>query len=460
MALSLCSKCQEGNESGNNNLCLRCFNIMNDQFILNIIKDCTEKIQSKYIGVKSISFALSLPICFKIQEILLKSLSITFPSSTKDSFKKELTVKWNLQHNSFLILPSLEADLCATITITYPADFEANYFDFFTNELLELSQDESRRRKDKRKKICSNSALDELLSQPFVIPKLAEKRVKIEKFLTQLPSINPLFQLDCKSKSIFIAGLYNKWERGISQTPWIIGGALKTPLSVSSLIEETLNEIFSFSQTKFCSAGREDADVRMLGKGRPFLLELIDVRNLENVHKYSSNPTNLQTTFDLGAKNSRLVSATSLSIVPGTLGLARLKEGEEEKEKVYRCLIWTKQPISQELINNQLDKSLPFTINQITPIRVLQRRALLERKKQIYELKSQLINSHYFILHLRSEAGTYIKEFVHGDFGRTQPSLASLLWPSNEEEAECSFECDILELDVLSVDLPNWPPLQ
>ncbi len=92
---------------------------------------------------------------------MLKSLSITFPSSIKDSFKKELIVKWNLQQNSFLILPSLEADLCATITVTFPADFEANYFDFFTNELLELSQDEGRRRKDKRKKICSNSAVDE-----------------------------------------------------------------------------------------------------------------------------------------------------------------------------------------------------------------------------------------------------------------------------------------------------------
>jgi hypothetical protein len=34
--------------------------------------------------------------------------------------------------------------------------------------------------------------------------------------------------------------------------------------------------------------------------------------------------------------------------------------------------------------------------------------------------------------------GTYIKEFIHGDFGRTQPSLCTLL--------ECA--ADILSLDV------------
>ncbi len=33
---------------------------------------------------------------------------------------------------------------------------------------------------------------------------------------------------------------------------------------------------------------------------------------------------------------------------------------------------------------------------------------------------------------------SYIKEFVHGDFGRTQPNLGSLL----------DTTCDILELDV------------
>ena len=31
-------------------------------------------------------------------------------------------------------------------------------------------------------------------------------------------------------------------------------------------------------ELKFASSGREDCDVRMLGKGRPFLVELIDAK--------------------------------------------------------------------------------------------------------------------------------------------------------------------------------------
>ena len=40
-----------------------------------------------------------------------------------------------------------------------------------------------------------------------------------------------------------------------------------------------------------------------------------------------------------------------------------------------------------------------------------------------------------------ASAGTYIKEFVHGDLGRTVPSIGSLL----------ESEADILQLDVAQV---------
>lgn len=43
------------------------------------------------------------------------------------------------------------------------------------------------------------------------------------------------------------------------------------------------------------------------------------------------------------------------------------------------------------------------------------------------------------------QAGTYIKEFVHGDEGRTQPNLGSFL--GFEDSAE------ILQLDVLEIHM-------
>lgn len=70
------------------------------------------------------------------------------------------------------------------------------------------------------------------------------------------------------------------------------------------------------------------------------------------------------------------------------------------------------------------------------------------RKKEIHSLKAFPLQGHFFVVHLHTEAGTYIKEFVHGDLGRNQPSLASIL----------GCEADIMELDVLEVDL-EFPPV-
>ena len=51
----------------------------------------------------------------------------------------------------------------------------------------------------------------------------------------------------------------------------------------------------------------------------------------------------------------------------------------------------------------------------------------MTRDKMIYKMKAEYINCHYFVLHVIASAGTYIKEFVHGDLGRTYPSIGSLI---------------------------------
>ena len=48
---------------------------------------------------------------------------------------------------------------------------------------------------------------------------------------------------------------------------------------------------------------------------------------------------------------------------------------------------------------------------------------------------------------MRSQAGAYIKEFCHGDWGRTRPSLGSMLG--------CLVE--IMQLDVVAVHMGDWP---
>lgn len=51
------------------------------------------------------------------------------------------------------------------------------------------------------------------------------------------------------------------------------------------------------------------------------------------------------------------------------------------------------------------------------------------------------------VLDIITQAGTYIKELVHGEFGRTEPSISALI----------KKDIDIIALDVMKVDL-NFPP--
>ncbi|ELR15382.1 uncharacterized protein ACA1_275560 [Acanthamoeba castellanii str. Neff] len=68
----------------------------------------------------------------------------------------------------------------------------------------------------------------------------------------------------------------------------------------------------------------------------------------------------------------------------------------------------------------------------------------------------EYISPHFITLDLTTQAGTYVKEFVHGDLGRTTPNLGLLL----------GCETDILQLDVLAIELdfpprlPGQPPIE
>jgi tRNA U54 and U55 pseudouridine synthase Pus10 len=142
-----------------------------------------------------------------------------------------------------------------------------------------------------------------------------------------------------------------------------------------------------------------------------------------------------------------------------------LQKETEEKVKYYGCLCWSQHEIaSQESLETKLglanaasaaaatckqtDDSTTtmgpealLLLQQRTPIRVLHRRVNLVRHRKVYTMQVQRIDDHTFSLYLSTEAGTYIKEFVHGDVGRTQPSISSLL--------QC--KTDILELDCLGM---------
>lgn len=141
--------------------------------------------------------------------------------------------------------------------------------------------------------------------------------------------------------------------------------------------------------------------------------------------------------------------------------MKKLKEGENIKTKFYRALCICRD-VSGDLPQlEHLNKLENIRIIQKTPVRVLHRRPLNPRTRIIYKIRARWAKPHelkellhnatkstdaFFVLDVKTQAGTYVKEFVHGDFGRTKPSLCDFL----------NAEVDIVALDVTSINL-KWP---
>ncbi|XP_065691790.1 tRNA pseudouridine synthase Pus10 [Patagioenas fasciata] len=274
----------------------------------------------------------------------------------------------------------------------------------------------------------------------------ALEKIKEEDFLKHFPcppsspkNLCVALEIQCNNGAVFVAGRYNKYSRNLPQTPWIIDGERKLESSVEELISEHLIAEFKADSFNFSSSGREDVDVRTLGNGRPFAIELVNPRR---IHFTAEEMKGLQQTIN---NSSDKIQVRDLQLVTRE-AIGRMKEGEEEKTKTYSALIWTDEAIQKEDIAF-LDDIKELKLDQKTPLRVLHRRPLAVRSRIIHTMKSQYIDEHHFRLHLKTQAGTYIKEFVHGDFGRTKPNIGSLL----------NRTADILELDVESVDV-DWPP--
>jgi tRNA pseudouridine synthase 10 len=141
----------------------------------------------------------------------------------------------------------------------------------------------------------------------------------------------------------------------------------------------------------------------------------------------------------------------------------RLSSGAESKKKSYSALVWTSTPHTKERLKELIDDKVHnLVVKQQTPIRVMHRRTLMTRSKKIHSAATQWISPHYFMLMITTSAGTYVKEFVHGDLGRTRPNIGELLSAgasptdsSDKRPASTRVVADILLLDVTDLVMTN-----
>ena len=273
-------------------------------------------------------------------------------------------------------------------------------------------------------------------------------KAKVELALLAIAEPQVSFSIDPERQKLrfevnplFIYGRYRKLVRTIPQTHWPCracrgrgcprcGYSGKMyPESVEELIAGPVLAATGGSLARLHGAGREDINARMLGAGRPFVLEIkrprrreLDLAALE---------------LEINATAEGKVQAAQLRTVRHGL-VARLKSVRAQKR--YRALVSFARPVGPDQLDQAL-AALVGTIEQRTPQRVSHRRADRLRRRRVLSLEGQLDAASQAVLLIRCEGGLYVKELVSGDEGRTRPSLAGLL----------GLTAQVLELDVLEV---------
>jgi tRNA pseudouridine synthase 10 len=243
-----------------------------------------------------------------------------------------------------------------------------------------------------------------------------------------------------------MAGRYNKFSRKLSQTPFVVGGKRMSESSVEELIIESIAPYFQVTKENitFMSSGREDVDVRSLGNGRPFALEI------NNSTKTRLDPL-IACEMEENIAKLGLISVRDLQMITRN-EVHFIKVGEESKVKIYRALcILRNKEVTKDTID-KLNIDQPFVIRQWTPVRVLHRRTLMRRERTIHKVKAYAVRgkNNLIVLDINTQAGTYIKELVHGDFNRTEPSISSMI----------DADVDIISLDVMGIDMEFPKPVK
>ena len=330
--------------------------------------------------------------------------------------------------------------------------------------------------------------------------------------------------VDLDIRSHYFYGRYRKLERGIPQTKWPCRACkgrgcekcehtgLQYKSSVQGLIGDPLLEMFGSDEHAFHGMGREDIDVRCLGRGRPFVIEMkkpvkrnIDAEKIlqainssadgriEVSDIRSSNRSEVVRVKDTPAEKSYTIrykieaitesefdQLTQVMEIPEKnqernrrrknhhrrkrpevepepeVDFTSMKKAELVELCVERGLAKTgTKDVLIERLSSYKEETRPLpdmeyvmeimtnlqgcTLAQRTPERVAHRRADKIRKRKVLETSNPSIEidedgNMIAEFSLRCESGTYVKETVHGDSGRTQPSVASLI------KAKCTVE--------------------
>jgi tRNA pseudouridine synthase 10 len=281
-------------------------------------------------------------------------------------------------------------------------------------------------------------------------------------------------EVEVQVNPAFVYGRYRKLQRDVPQTEWPCracgasgkqlaagggeepcdhcgGSGYMYPTSVEESVAPAVREVMGGEAAVFHGAGREDVDARMLGTGRPFVVEVKAPR---------------ERAPDVGAVAEQVEAGDVVAVedlAPATHDMVeRVKE--LDASKTYRAAVTFGEPVDGDALDGALTHLDGATVSQHTPERVDHRRASKDRTREVYAADGCLVGpdapalpadadwdlphgeappeSTRAILEFHTEGGLYVKELVSGDGDRTDPSLADLL----------GVHAEVTALDVLAVE--------
>lgn len=232
---------------------------------------------------------------------------------------------------------------------------------------------------------------------------------------------------------LLLEGRYWKISRRVSQSTWITRRGIKRyPFSVEEALLPLL-ELYDGTQLVLHAAGREDVDVRMLGTGRPMVVEIKEAKRRDVDIKEAVEYINQ---WSKGLVNVGLVGQSNRERV-------RKIKGEKARHvKTYRALVVATKSIDSDKLQRLEEYFDNVVVRQRTPRRVRHRRPDIIRERRVYSVKIRPVSSRVFEALIRCEGGLYVKELIDGDGGDTTPSFAEVVG----EELYCA------ELDVVAVE--------
>jgi tRNA pseudouridine synthase 10 len=243
--------------------------------------------------------------------------------------------------------------------------------------------------------------------------------------------------LELQVAPLYFYGRYRKFDRTIPQTRWpcrcrgrgcrFCGGTGKMyETSVEELVAGPIMKAAGGTDHALHGMGREDIDARMLGNGRPFVVEIgkplrrsLDLRALE------------------AAVNAEAAGRIEIEgLRPSDLEEVRALKASRAA-KTYLVEVRFDPPVTWEKLKLLETMFTGAQVQQRTPERVSHRRADLDRARKVLEFRVEGPTS----FRITGEAGLYIKELVHGDGGRTRPNVQDALGVS----------CTVVSLDVIEM---------